>query len=99
MSTLTSTSTDAQVEAAYDDNASYAEDLSESKCRAFVTACRFLIRRLADSMARGANSLHYDRGMIQKELERAQEWLLVHTTTSGDIPGPRVTRSDFRNCR
>ena len=42
MSTLDSTSTLGQVESAYADNASYAEDNSVDKARAFVTACRLL---------------------------------------------------------
>lgn len=46
MPSLTSASTLAQVEASYDDNASYAEDASVAKAKAFVTACRILLRRL-----------------------------------------------------
>jgi hypothetical protein len=46
MGTLTAASTLAQVEASYDNNASYAEDNSPTKAKAFVTACRFLLRRL-----------------------------------------------------
>ncbi len=55
MPTLTSASTDAQVEAEYDDTASYAEDLSVAKARRFVTACRILVRRYESSMTKGAN--------------------------------------------
>ena len=46
MSALSSSSTLVQVENAYDDNASYAEDESVAKCRAFLTACRILLRRM-----------------------------------------------------
>ena len=49
MSTLNGSSTLAQVQAAYDDNASYAEDSSVSKCRAFLTACRILLRQTRSS--------------------------------------------------
>ena len=43
MSTLSSSSTRADVEAAYADDASYVEDASVPKARVFVTACRLLI--------------------------------------------------------
>ena len=46
MSTLTSASTLAQVQAAYADNASYVEDNSVAKCRAFITACTILLLKL-----------------------------------------------------
>lgn len=96
-SSLTSSSTDAQVEAAYDDNASYAEDLSPTKAKAFVTAVRILLRRLASGMSKGSNSLNYDRGLLQKQLAEAQEWVLLYS--ADDRAGPRITRADFRSFR
>jgi hypothetical protein len=46
MATLNGNSTDAEVWAAYDDNASYEEHGSRTKALALVTACRVLWRRL-----------------------------------------------------
>lgn len=99
MSSLSSTSTNAEVEAAYDDNASYAEDVSLAKCRAFITAVRILIRRLPLSSAKAGTSQTYSIESLTKELDEAREWLLDHTEDDGDRPGPNVTRADFRNSR
>jgi hypothetical protein len=57
MATLSSNSTDAEVWAAYDDNASYEEDGSRAKALAFVTACGILRRRLPLSAGRGPQSV------------------------------------------
>ena len=69
MSTLTSASTLAQVKAAYADNASYVEDNSVAKCRAFITACTILLLNLpAEQGTREAQlvrqrQLPYDGGL------------------------------------
>lgn len=57
MATLNSSSTDAEVWAAYDDNASYEEDGSRAKALAFLTACRILRRRLPISGSRDGQSI------------------------------------------
>lgn len=98
MSALSSSSTDAQVVAAYDDNASYAEDNSVAKCRAFVTACRFLIRRRPTSLSQNGRSVAFDVRMVQDELKAANEWLSTHSDSAQDA-GPRITRADFRDFR
>ena len=43
MATLNASSTDAEVWAAYDENASYQEDDSTAKALAFITAGRILL--------------------------------------------------------
>lgn len=72
MSTLTSTSTDAEVEAAYDNNASYFEDRSVDKCGAFITACKILLRRRAVSYTIAGRSVQ--RQEIREELKDAQTY-------------------------
>jgi hypothetical protein len=99
MSSLTSASTLAQIEAAYDDNASYAEDNSASKAKAFVTACRLLIRRYPKMSAGERSSLALSPDLIQKEMADAQEWLATHDTSDTAVDGPRVTRVDLRDTR
>ncbi len=99
MASITSASTDAQVEAAYDDNAGFREDQDVAKAKTFVTACRILLRRLANSMGKGGAVLSYNRELIQKQLEEATAYIAQYTTDSDDIPGPRVTRVDFRGTR
>jgi hypothetical protein len=72
MSTLSSSSTLAQIEAAYADNCSYSEDNSVAKCRAFVTACRLLLkypRRTATPQAELETAID----LIQKEKKAAED--------------------------
>lgn len=95
MSTLSSSSTLAQVEASYDDNASWTEDKSTAKARAFVTAARMLLRRLPSSSQKGSNALTFRLDLIRQELAEAQTFLQAHDATQ--LPGPLVTRSSFQN--
>lgn len=97
MGSITSLLTDAQVEAVYSTNCNYIEDKDSDKCAAFISACLELIRRSASGMAKGANSLSYDRRMLQDQLEAARRWLEVHPrgTNNYDRGGPSVTRVDF----
>jgi hypothetical protein len=81
MSTLTSASTDAQVWAAYDDNASYEEDGSASKCKAFITACRLILRRRPQSFGRSEQSGTFER--ITDELTTARQWLAANPPSTG----------------
>lgn len=78
MSTLTSSSTDAEVWAAYDDNASYEEDASRTKCLAFITACRILIRRRAVRLNRADQGKDFDAEGLHAEMSRARSWLQLH---------------------
>ena len=73
MATLSSNSTDAEVWAAYDDNASYEEDGSRTKALAFVTACRILRRRLPLSAGRGPQTV--TRESLDAEIATARAWL------------------------
>ena len=95
MSTLTSSSTDAEVEAAYDDNASYREDQSTAKAKAFITACRILIRRCATRMGERGDLLEFDVGLLRDEQRAAESW----AQANGGFSGPRVVRSDFSRGR
>jgi hypothetical protein len=79
---LTSASTDAQVWAAYDDNASYEEDGSRSKALAFITACRIILRRRPSMQSRGQMSLTFES--IREEMNSARAWLNANPGTSRD---------------
>lgn len=82
MSTLSSSSTDAQVWAAYDDNASYEEDDDRSKALAFITACRFLIRRKPKRIFHHEKGADYDEVAIRQELQQARTWLVLNPASS-----------------
>jgi len=84
MSTLTSDSTDAEVYAAYEDNASYAEDSSTTKCRAFITACRFLVRRTAKQAGQAGFNVQLTPELIQDEMRKAETWLAANPGTTNE---------------
>jgi hypothetical protein len=98
MSTLNSASTLAQIEAEYADNASYAEDSSVARCRAFITACRLLVLKYPKSTGTPQAELTTAIDLVQGEKKSAEKWLESHDTGSGST-GPRVTRVSFENSR
>jgi hypothetical protein len=87
VSTLDSDSTLAEIQAAYDDNSSYEEDGSTTKAKAFITACRMLIRRLPVRSVHGGGGgrgqeIETTVEQLQKELQAAQEWLKVNDSSA-----------------
>lgn len=100
MSAISSISTLPQVQAAYDDNASYAEDGSIPKARAFITAARILLRRLPDHSTPEA-SLRFRVDLIQSEIREAQKWLDNRDGGDAAVAGgtARTTRGSFKNFR
>ena len=96
MSSLSSSSTDAEVWGAYDDNASYQEDASRSKASAFMTACRILARRLPMSAARDGQSV--SRESLREEVAETQAWLAANPGSSGS-GSTRVRFGDFQDFR
>lgn len=94
MAALSSTSTWAEVTAAYDDNASYAEDASSTKAAAFITACRVLLRRLPKRSVhggRGGEEIEMDTRLIAEELRDAKRWLGTQSSV--------VRQADFSSFR
>ena len=75
MSSLSSQSTYVQIRAAYQDNASYLEDSSAVKARAFITACRLLIRHLPAKMVKGGDELDLDTRLLADQIADAQRFL------------------------
>ncbi len=96
MSSLSNSSTDAEVWAAYDDNASYQEDASRSKALAFITACGILARRLPISADRDGQSI--SRESLQAQQDKADAWLAANPGSSGS-GSTRVRFGDFRDFR
>ncbi len=85
MSTLSSSSTLAEIKAAYADNASYEEDASTAKAAAFVTACRLLLIRLPKRSNLGGKSGYevesIDPAELRNEMAAAKQWLAVNRTS------------------
>lgn len=96
MSTLSSSSTDAEVKAAYDDNASYAEDESTAKAAIFITACRMLLRRMPKQASHGGvggREIQQDMQLIADEMRAAQRW------SAARGPAGQVKRLSLENFR
>lgn len=95
MSSLSSSSTRAEIVAAYRDNASYAEDNSVDKAKAFVTACRFLIQLERSNIEHlGGTRVETDVSVIADQLRDAQRWLAANAAGGGG-----VRHADLRNFR
>jgi len=100
MSSLTSASTLSQVEAAYIDNASYAEDGSVSKAKAFITACRILLLKIPKESSTPQSRGVFNTDLIQKEMEIAQAWVMASDTSDSSVNGgPNATRTSFETFR
>ena len=95
-STLTSSSTLAQIQASYVDNASYAEDSSPTKAAAFVTACRILLLKLpAEAQQSGRMRARLDENLrqIKAEMDVAKTWLASNTSVNRHI---HANLNDYR---
>lgn len=91
MSDLSSSSSRDEVIAAYVDNASFEEDASLAKARAFITACRILLVKLprrAESGAGGGTAIELSPALVRDELARARAWLAANGGARG--PGGTV---------
>jgi len=94
MPTLSSSSTTAEVQAAFDDSASYAEDGDLAKCRTFITACLILLRRTAKRVAHGRmrSEVETSPEVLRELLAEARKWLAARS-------GGRVIHPDLRDLR
>jgi len=85
MPSLTSSSTLAQIKAAYADNASYIEDGSATKARAFITACRLLICQLPAKVLKGGSEVDLDVRLLADQIADAQAFLTQAAVASRPV--------------
>jgi len=97
VATVDSTSTDAEVQAAYDDNASYLEDGSVAKCTAFITASTILLRRMFRRASHGGDDLEREIRLIREELGSARQWLTANAGVADS--GAGIKHVDMRDLR
>lgn len=93
MSSLSSASTLTEIENSYLDNASYEEDASVTKAKAFVTACRMLLMKWPALVSQGGNQLQLNAAGIKAQLERAQAYVAANGSSgtagqSGSVKHP-----------
>lgn len=103
MSTVSSASSLAQVRAAYEDAASYEEDASVPKARAFITAANVLMLRLSSEAAEGSERVRLDENLRQlsQAIDNARKWIASNPDASGGGAGngAGVRHVDFSNFR
>lgn len=95
MATLSSSSTDSEVFASYDDNASYEEDDDRDKAAAFVTACRLILRRLPIEFLLKGVTRKFSAAILRAEMTDARQWLIDNPSTSPTL----TTYADLRYSR
>lgn len=93
MSTLSSASTPAQVQAAYADNASYMEDGSPTKARTFITACRMLLLQLPARAEHGRGGrIEMNVTLLREQIDEARRWLATSPAAGAvDVLHPDMT--------
>ena len=78
MAALTSSSTLADIEAAYADNSAYAVNDSPPQALLFEQACMLLIRKSWDRVSDGGADMQRKIELLQKEKEQAHQWYHEH---------------------
>ena len=88
----------AEIEAAYVDNADYAESDSTTKAKAFIQACRILLIKRPRRASHGPESIAIDHSVIRAQLDEAAQWLRSHADSepTGDA-GPGYV--SLEHCR
>jgi len=85
---LSSTSTLADVNAAYENNADYDLVESVTKAKDFVVACRFLLRRQPEESVSGNDRTREDYHKVQGQHDDALRWLRANDASfKGSVPG------------
>lgn len=92
MGTITAASTEADIVACYLDNATYFEDNSVAKARAFVSACTALIAGGVRVAEKDGERLEFEPRILQELITNAQRFISVRTAPKASVR----TLRDFR---
>ena len=98
MAVVDSTTTEAELKAAYLDNCSYEEDDSVPKARAMVTICMAMLARGIRRWKEGDQEQEFSPEILMRMKEAAARWANAHDTTPGNRQG-KVTYASFENFR
>ncbi len=101
MASVDSSSTREEVLAAIADNASYVEDGSVAKCKAFITAARVFLHCWAYEESRtDMTAMRFNTSQLRLDLQEAQGWLERNNGSLAASGGVRqFSVADFRGCR
>jgi hypothetical protein len=99
MSDLNSASDWDAIKAAYANNASYDEDGSAAKARAFVTACRLLLLNLPKRVSKGGRlqgeEIEFDPRLLAEQIAEAQRWLSAYDVANSPARGFSIRNFRF----
>ena len=97
---LSSTSTDAEVRAAYEDNADYDVEASPTKAKLFIQACRIRLSRMQDEVAHGDVRVRESYEKFANQLKSAVTWWQSNdTTATAATQRASVRHPDLRDIR
>ena len=99
---LSSSSTDAQIQAAIDDNASYDESQSVTAARAYRTALRMMIGRVSSRTEQSdqGSSLKANLDGWRQEMNQVQSWLSTYDSDlAGNQIGPEPINLNLQHSR
>jgi hypothetical protein len=95
MATLDSTSTTAEITAAYLDNCGFREDDSAAMARAFITACTAMLARGIRSISHGfGERLDFSPEVLRALIQDAQQFIANDTANAGGVKF--VSFEDYR---
>lgn len=97
--TLSSSSTYAEITAAYDDNLDYDLTGSLDKAMQFIQACRMLLRRTADEVQKGNERMREEHRKYQQQLDAALDWWRANDTSGNARRTGSVTHLSAANFR
>ena len=98
MATVSSTTTEAQLRAAYLDNCGYREDDSASEASALITVLEAMLDRGIRVIEEGEHRYEFSTGALENSIKRAQQFLANKNTVANGGSGVKYVRfeSDFR---
>ena len=100
MATLSSSSTFTEVVNEYIDNASYLEDASTTKAKAFVTACMILLIKYPEEIQQGNEQIKRGKNLevLHKEKQAAEKYIKANRSVDAGGPGVKyLSVENFRN--
>lgn len=97
MATLDSSSTTAEIAAAYLDNAGYFEDASVTMAKAFVTACTAMLTRGITVLEHGGERMEFSPRDLRAMIDDAKAFTVSNAGIADG--GGGVHHADFREFR
>lgn len=98
MATITSSSSTAQISAAFLDNCGYREDGDADMARAFITVCMSMLNRGITEVESGSERTEYTPSILMDLSKEAQKYIAQNATVAAGGAGVKFTSfEDFRS--